>query len=55
MISPVQGRYFVFLVVRRDALLMFAGSRPGSRSAFLSEKVDKTIDAQPGQIQWDGR
>jgi len=35
--------------------LTFAGFRPGSRATFVTAKVAKTIDAQSGQIRWDGR
>jgi hypothetical protein len=35
--------------------LCFSGFRPGSRSTFLSGKVDKTIDAPSGYLGWDGR
>ena len=35
--------------------MVIAGFRPGSRSTFVSAKVDKAIDAQFGHIGWDGR
>ncbi len=45
------------ILVNFDLFFSFthAGFRPGSRSTFLSGKVAKTIDAQSGQIRWDGR
>ncbi|MFZ1744963.1 MAG: hypothetical protein WBO24_12695 [Nitrospirales bacterium] len=35
--------------------MVIAGFRPGSRSTFVSAKVDKAIDAQFGHIGWNGR
>ncbi len=35
--------------------MVYAGFRPGSRSTFVSAKVDKAIDAQFGHSGWDRR